>query len=170
MKAAEVALTNEERTTLQSWLAAGKTERRMAFRAAVILAAGLSNEAMAGTVEDAPRDRQQMAGSLCARRHGRSGGCRAANQPTTGSSTSGGYWIRSDYSDSRQPVPPSPAMAAPRVRNSRETPQEALLARHVERELALKNDFSMHRDRQSGLQSGINPHRLAFDGACKIIL
>jgi len=37
MKAAEVALTNEERTTLQSWLAAGKTERRMAFRAAVIL-------------------------------------------------------------------------------------------------------------------------------------
>jgi hypothetical protein len=142
----------------------------MAFRAAVILAAGLSNEAMAGTVEDAPRDRQQMAGSLCARRHGRSGGCRAANQPTTGSSTSGGYWIRSDYSDSRQPVPPSPAMAAPRVRNSRETPQEALLARHVERELALKNDFSMHRDRQSGLQSGINPHRLAFDGACKIIL
>ena len=49
MKAAEVVLTSEERATLRSWRAAGKTERRMAFRAAVILAVaeGLSNEAVA---------------------------------------------------------------------------------------------------------------------------
>ena len=49
MKAAEVVLTSEERATLRSWRAAGKTERRMAFRAAVILtvAQGLSNEAVA---------------------------------------------------------------------------------------------------------------------------
>jgi transposase len=49
MKAAEVALTSEEQATLCSWLAAGKTERRMAFRAGVILAVaeGLSNEAVA---------------------------------------------------------------------------------------------------------------------------
>jgi transposase len=49
MRAAEVALTDEDRATLRSWLAAGKTERRMAFRAEVILqlAEGLSNEAVA---------------------------------------------------------------------------------------------------------------------------
>ena len=49
MKAAEVALTSEERATLACWLAAGKTERRLAFRAEVILALaeGLSNEAVA---------------------------------------------------------------------------------------------------------------------------
>ena len=42
-------LTSEEDATLRCWLAAGKTERRMAFRAEVILAvaAGLSNEAAA---------------------------------------------------------------------------------------------------------------------------
>jgi transposase len=49
MKAAEVVLTSEERATLRSWRVSGKTERRMAFRAAVILAVaeGLSNEAVA---------------------------------------------------------------------------------------------------------------------------
>src|SRR5437899_3889975 len=50
MRAAEVALTSEQRATLRSWLAAGKTERRLAFRAQIILAVaeGLSNEAAAG--------------------------------------------------------------------------------------------------------------------------
>src|SRR6266481_3445774 len=38
MRAAEVALTSEQRATLRSWLAAGKTERRLAFRAQIILA------------------------------------------------------------------------------------------------------------------------------------
>src|SRR6516165_97089 len=49
MRAAEVALTSEQRATLGSWLAAGKTERRLAFRAQIILALadGLSNEAAA---------------------------------------------------------------------------------------------------------------------------
>jgi transposase len=56
MKAAEVRLTSEERATLRSWLAAGKTERRMAFRAEVILAvaAGLSNEAAAARLGARP--------------------------------------------------------------------------------------------------------------------
>ena len=47
MRPAEVVLSDEERVTLQSWVAAGKTERRTAFRAAAILALaeGLSNEA-----------------------------------------------------------------------------------------------------------------------------
>src|SRR5262245_63961032 len=49
MRAAEVALTDEQRAILRGWLGAGKTERRMAFRAEVILAIaeGLSNKAAA---------------------------------------------------------------------------------------------------------------------------
>jgi transposase len=49
MRAAELALTDADRATLRSWLAAGKTERRLAFRAGVVLAVaeGLSNEAIA---------------------------------------------------------------------------------------------------------------------------
>ena len=39
MKAAEVVVTSEQRTTLQSWMTAGKTEQRLAFRAQIILAA-----------------------------------------------------------------------------------------------------------------------------------
>ena len=56
MKSAEVALTSEERATLRSWLAAGKTERRMALRAAMILAVaeGLSNEAVAARLGARP--------------------------------------------------------------------------------------------------------------------
>jgi hypothetical protein len=38
MRAAEVVLTDEQRTTVRGWLGAAKTERRMAFRAEVILA------------------------------------------------------------------------------------------------------------------------------------
>jgi transposase len=50
MRAAGVVLTDQDGATLRSWLAAGKTERRMAFRAEVVLtlAEGLSNEAVAG--------------------------------------------------------------------------------------------------------------------------
>jgi len=50
MRAADVVLTDQDGATLRSWLAAGKTERRMAFRAEVVLALaeGLSNEALAG--------------------------------------------------------------------------------------------------------------------------
>jgi|SRR5579862_615336 len=49
MKAAEIALTEEERVALQGWLRAGKTERRKHFRARVILklAEGLSNAEVA---------------------------------------------------------------------------------------------------------------------------
>jgi hypothetical protein len=63
MRAAEVILTDEQRATLRGWLAAAKTERRMAFRAEVILAIaeGLSNKAVAERVGDG----QQVAGPLC---------------------------------------------------------------------------------------------------------
>jgi transposase len=56
MKAVEVLLTSEERATLRSWLAAGKTERRMAFRGEVILAVaeGLSNAAVAARLGTRP--------------------------------------------------------------------------------------------------------------------
>src|SRR5262247_3777201 len=56
MRAAEVALTDEQRTSLRGWLGAGKTERRMAFRAEVILALaeGLSNKAVAERVGTRP--------------------------------------------------------------------------------------------------------------------
>src|SRR5712671_6510275 len=49
MRAAEVVLTDEQRATLSGWLGAGKTERRTAFRAEVILAIaeGLSNKGVA---------------------------------------------------------------------------------------------------------------------------
>jgi len=49
MRAAEIALTSEQRATLQSWATAGKTEQRLAFRAQIILALGegLSNKAAA---------------------------------------------------------------------------------------------------------------------------
>jgi len=49
MRAAEVALTEQDRATLRSWLASGKTERRVAFRAEVVLALaeGLSNGTVA---------------------------------------------------------------------------------------------------------------------------
>src|SRR5262252_9885734 len=56
MRAAEVALTDEQRASLRGWLGAGKTERRMAFRAEVILAIaeGLSNKAVAERVGTRP--------------------------------------------------------------------------------------------------------------------
>ena len=56
MRAAEVVLTDEQRATLSGWLGAGKTERRTAFRAEVILAIaeGLSNKAVAERVGTRP--------------------------------------------------------------------------------------------------------------------
>ena len=56
MRAVEVALTDEQRASLQSWLAAGKTERRLAFRAQVILALaeGLGNAAVAERLATRP--------------------------------------------------------------------------------------------------------------------
>ena len=68
MRAAEVVLTDEQRATLRGWLGAGKTERRMAFRAEVILAIaeGLSNEAVAERLGTRPAIGQQVAGPLCA--------------------------------------------------------------------------------------------------------
>src|SRR5438477_7403952 len=56
MRAAEVVLTEEQGATLRGWLGAGKTERRMAFRAEVILAVaeGLSNQALAERVGTRP--------------------------------------------------------------------------------------------------------------------
>jgi len=49
MRAAEVSLTQDERSTLRSWASAGKTEQRLSFRARLILALdeGGSNEAVA---------------------------------------------------------------------------------------------------------------------------
>jgi hypothetical protein len=65
VRAAEVALTDDDRAALAAWLAAGKTERRIAFRAQVILAVaeGLRN-AGGGAAGDPPGDGQQVAGSL----------------------------------------------------------------------------------------------------------
>src|SRR6516162_11201218 len=56
MKAAELALTSEQRATLRSWMAAGKTEQRVAFRAQIILAVaeGLSNKAAAARLATRP--------------------------------------------------------------------------------------------------------------------
>src|SRR5215471_11681497 len=75
MRAAEVILTDEQRATLRGWLGAAKTERRMAFRAEVILAIaeGLSNKAVAERVGARPamvskwRGRFAQAGSGAAR-------------------------------------------------------------------------------------------------------
>src|SRR2546427_11392041 len=56
MRAAEVTLTGDQRTTLRSWLAAGKTEWRLAFRAQIILALadGLTNKEAAGRLATRP--------------------------------------------------------------------------------------------------------------------
>src|SRR6266478_708057 len=56
MRAAEVTLSGDQRATLQSWLAAGQTEQRLAFRTQIILALaeGLSNKATAGRLATRP--------------------------------------------------------------------------------------------------------------------
>src|ERR1700745_4025217 len=87
MRAAEVALTDEQRATLRGWLGAGKTERRMAFRAEVILAIaeGLSNKAVAERVGTRPATVSKWRGRLvCATRRA------AASPGSTRASMSGG--------------------------------------------------------------------------------
>jgi transposase len=66
MRAAEVVLTSEQRATLQSWLTAGKTEQRLAFRAQIILALdeGLSNKAVAERLGTRRRSANGV-GALC---------------------------------------------------------------------------------------------------------
>jgi hypothetical protein len=82
MRAAEVALTDEQRTTLRSWLAAGKTERRLAFRAQIILAVadGLSNKAAADRLATRPATVSKWRGRFCAARPSRGGGCATQRQ------------------------------------------------------------------------------------------
>jgi hypothetical protein len=55
MIAAEATLTSEQRATLHSWLAAGKTEQRLAFRQIIlVLDEGLSNQAVAERLATRP--------------------------------------------------------------------------------------------------------------------
>src|ERR1700730_26131 len=55
MRAAEVTLTGDQRGTLRTWLAAGKTERRLAFRAQISRWRGrFARDGLPG-VADAPR-------------------------------------------------------------------------------------------------------------------
>ena len=84
MKAAEVVLTAEETATLRCWLAAGKTERRMAMRAAVILALaeGLSNAAVAARLGVRPATVSKWRGRFA--RDGLSG---LADAPRSGKPT-----------------------------------------------------------------------------------
>jgi transposase len=84
MRAAEVVLTSEERATLRSWLAAGKTEQRVAFRAEVILALaeGLSNEAVAARLGARPATVSKWRG-----RFAREGLCGLADAPRSGKPT-----------------------------------------------------------------------------------
>src|SRR5438876_1776003 len=81
MRAAEVALTSEQRATLRSWLTAGKTERRLAFRAQIILALaeGLSNKAAAGRLATRPATVSKWRGRFA--RHGLAG---VADAPRSG--------------------------------------------------------------------------------------
>jgi transposase len=81
MRAAELAVTSEQRATLRSWLAAGKTERRLAFRAQIILALadGLSNQAVAGRLATRPATVSKWRGRFA--RHGLAG---MADAPRSG--------------------------------------------------------------------------------------
>jgi Homeodomain-like domain len=86
-----VRLTSEERATLRSWLAAGKTERRMAFRAVVILAVaeGLSNEAAAARLGARPATVSKWRGRFARERlPGLAVRRAAASRPITRLSTS----------------------------------------------------------------------------------
>src|SRR5258705_993933 len=81
MRAAEVRLTGEQRTTLRSWLAAGKTEWRLAFRAQIILALadGLTNKEAAGRLATRPATVSKWRGRFA--RHGLAG---VADAPRSG--------------------------------------------------------------------------------------
>src|SRR5947209_20168889 len=81
MRAAEVTLTGDQRTTLRSWLAAGKTEWRLAFRAQIILALadGLTNKEAAGRLATRPATVSKWRGRFA--RHGLAG---VADAPRSG--------------------------------------------------------------------------------------
>src|SRR5262245_11985026 len=81
MRAAELALTSEQLATLRSWLAAGKTEQRLAFRAQIILALadGLSNNAVAARLATRPATVSKWRGRFA--RHGVAG---VADAPRSG--------------------------------------------------------------------------------------
>src|SRR5882762_3361244 len=81
MRAAEVTLTGEQRTTLRSWLAAGKTEWRLAFRAQIILALadGLTTKEAAGRLATRPATVSKWHGRFA--RHGLAG---VADAPRSG--------------------------------------------------------------------------------------
>src|SRR5438132_246777 len=81
MRAAEVTLTSDQRTKLRSWLAAGKTEWRLAFRAQIILALadGLTNKEAAGRLATRPATVSKWRGRFA--RHGLAG---VADAPRSG--------------------------------------------------------------------------------------
>src|SRR5207244_13257604 len=81
MRAAEVTLSSDQRATLRSWLAAGKTEWRLAFRAQIILALadGLTNEAAAGRLATRPATVSKWRG-----RFARNGLAGVADAPRSG--------------------------------------------------------------------------------------
>src|SRR5258707_15743200 len=83
MRAAEVTLTGEQRTTLRSWLAAGKTEWRLAFRAQIILALadGLTNKAAAGRLATPPASVSKWRGRFARHGLGREAGAPGRGQP-----------------------------------------------------------------------------------------
>jgi transposase len=91
MQRASIELSEQERATLRSWLAAGKTERRMVFRAEVILAVaeGLGNEAVAERLGTRPATvskwrgrfaRERLAGLVDAPRSGKPRHYRSADE------------------------------------------------------------------------------------------
>src|SRR4029077_3543296 len=73
MRATEVTLSGERRTTLRSWLPAGKTEWRLAFRAQIILALadGLTNKEAASRLATRPATVSKWRGRVA---RGRLGG------------------------------------------------------------------------------------------------
>src|SRR6266446_2328562 len=81
MRAAEVTLSSDQRATLRSWLAAGKTEWRLAFRAQIILALadGLTNKEAAGRLATRPATVSKWRGRFA--RHGLAG---VADAPRSG--------------------------------------------------------------------------------------
>src|SRR5437870_10786284 len=81
MRAAEVTLSGDQRATLRSWLAAGKTEWRLAFRAQIILALadGLTNKEAAGRLATRPATVSKWRGRFA--RHGLAG---VADAPRSG--------------------------------------------------------------------------------------
>ena len=76
-----MTLTSEQRATLQSWLTAGKTEQRLAFRAQIILALdeGLSNQAVAERLATRPATVSKWRGRFA--QHGLAG---VADAPRSG--------------------------------------------------------------------------------------